>query len=170
MSQNDRLRVVITTAFPTATFLKTDHMSRFILASTPVLNSSMSKFVGFPTYREKRKRFPHEDGNTRLTHHGDSKSKLTLISSRQLTSQPIRVFSQSSSLQQSIHVLIELWSTRNTFQSPIHLQMFPHGQLSVNCCELRANTQRESRGTRVLDNRDLVDKDISFGRRNIAPW
>jgi len=41
-------RVVMTTAFPIATFLKTDHISRFIFASIPVLNSSMSKFVGFP--------------------------------------------------------------------------------------------------------------------------
>ena len=52
VNQKRYSRVVITTAFPIATFLKTDHMSRFIFASIPVLNSSMSKFVGFPVDRE----------------------------------------------------------------------------------------------------------------------
>ena len=48
MNRNIHSRVVMTTAFPIAIFLKTDHISRFIFASIPVLNSSMSKFVGFP--------------------------------------------------------------------------------------------------------------------------
>jgi len=85
--------------FPTATFLKTDHMSRFIFASIPVLNSSMSKFVGFPVNRENHENFTQGSRWTQRTHHGDSKGKLPLVSSRQLTSESIRVLGQSSSLE-----------------------------------------------------------------------
>ena len=162
-------RVVMTTAFPTATFLKTDHMSRFIFASIPVLNSSMSRFVGFPT-EKIFERYSRKVRRARQTYHGDSKGKLPLVSSRQLASQPIGVFSQSSCAQQCVHVPIELRSARNTFQPPVQHQMFTDGQLTVNCRELWANAQRESRPTRVLDDRDPVDEDVSFRWRNITSW
>jgi hypothetical protein len=42
------VRVVTTTAFPTATFLNVCHMSLFILGSIPVENSSISNTDGFP--------------------------------------------------------------------------------------------------------------------------
>ena len=112
----------------------------------------------------------HEHGSIKRTYHGDSERKLPLISSRQLTSEPIRVFSQSGSPQQDVHIVIKLWSTWDTLQPPVQQQMFADGQLSVNCCELRANTQRESRATRVLNNRDPIDKDVTVRRRNIPSW
>ncbi len=42
-------RVVITIAFPTATFFSVRHISLFIFASTPLENSSISSTLGFPT-------------------------------------------------------------------------------------------------------------------------
>ena len=46
--QARHLRVVMTIAFPTATFLSVLHISRFIFASTPVENSSMRITDGLP--------------------------------------------------------------------------------------------------------------------------
>lgn len=131
----------MTTAFPIATFLKTDHISRFIFASIPVLNSSMSKFVGFPVNTKDRQKLPHESRGPQRTNHGNRESELPLISSGQLAGQPIRILGQISCPQQVVHVPIELWSARNALQPSVQYQMFAHGQLVIDCCELRADTQ-----------------------------
>lgn len=47
------VRVVMMTAFPTATLRKVCHMSRFIFGSIPVENSSMRTTAGLPKYRIK---------------------------------------------------------------------------------------------------------------------
>ena len=47
-TKNRNLRVVIITALPLATLRSVCHISRFILGSIPVENSSMSKTDGFP--------------------------------------------------------------------------------------------------------------------------
>ncbi len=49
----NNVRVVMIIALPTATFLNVPHMSRFILASIPVENSSMRIQDGLPVYQIK---------------------------------------------------------------------------------------------------------------------
>jgi hypothetical protein len=46
--ESDYSRVVMMTALPTDTFLSVVHMSRFILASIPVENSSINMTEGLP--------------------------------------------------------------------------------------------------------------------------
>lgn len=131
--QKGHSRVVITTAFPTATFLKTDHMSHFISASIPVLGSSISK--------RKFSNAPHEYRLRKRTYHSENDRGLPAVFSRQLAAgKSIRVSAQSVT-QQDAHVMVEPRSALSTPQPPVQQRMFAHGQLSANDRELRANTQ-----------------------------
>ena len=78
MSTGDA-RVVMTTAFPTATFLNVPHISRFILASIPVENSSMSTTEGLPVRRRINESIWNMNERSELTHKRNRKRQFTLI-------------------------------------------------------------------------------------------
>lgn len=73
----DDLRVVMMTALPTDTFRRVFHMSRFILGSMPVENSSMRTTAGLPVKVGEQ---VHEHNSRLLTHESNGKRKLALVS------------------------------------------------------------------------------------------
>lgn len=86
-------RVVITTALPIATFRKVPHISRFILASIPVENSSIRITEGFP--KENYGQHQKQHVCVFLTYEGDCEREFALIATRKFVCQTISIWSES---------------------------------------------------------------------------
>ena len=102
------------------------HVS-FHLSVNPGAKLVYQQVRRIPCQQRKFLNAPHEHGSIKRTYHCDNERKLPLISSRQLASKPVRIFGQSGDPQQDVHVMIKLWSTRNTLQLPMQQQVFAHG-------------------------------------------
>ena len=94
-SKPAHLRVVMTIAFPTATFLSVLHMSRFIFASTPVENSSMRITDGLPVKNKDYELLSRAEKaiilNIKPTNKGNGKRELPLVPPRKLARQTVPI-------------------------------------------------------------------------------
>ena len=120
-------RVVMTTAFPTATFLNVPHMSLFILASIPVENSSMSTTEGLPGQTRINGSTWNMDKTARLTDERNRKRQFTLVATRKLTRQTVRIHVQRGRDHERLDVGVQFGSTLESLEMSIDQQVFSDG-------------------------------------------
>lgn len=71
-------------------------------------------------------------------------------------------------MHQVFDIAVQLFAAIETLQTPVDDQVFPHGKLRVDGCKLRADSEGETGGARVVDHRDTVDEDVALVRNGIA--
>jgi hypothetical protein len=160
----------MTTAFPTATFLNVPHISLFILASIPVENSSISTTEGLPARRRVSQSAINVNERPGLTDKRNRERQFTLVATRQLTRQPVRIHVQRGRVHERLDVGVQLGSTRESLETPVDQQVFSDSQLGVDGGELWTDPERETCTAGRVDDRDTLDLDIPCVGDDIASF
>lgn len=135
----------------------------------------MSTTEGFPSKKKKKKRRRVnkniiERGPGGLTDQRNRERQFTLVSTRQLARQPVRIHVQRGRNHERLDVGVQFGSTLESLETSVDQQVFPDGQLGVDGGELGADAERETCVARRVDDGDALNLDIPCVGNDIASF
>ena len=96
--------------------------------------------------------------------------KFTLIATRQLARQPVRIHVQRGCDHERLDVGVQLGSTCESLEASVDQQVFSDSQLGVDGGELWADAECETCAAGRVDDRDTLDLDIPYVGDDIASF